>query len=207
MVVAKEEYAKLFPSMTIASPLFNTDGQKIAKRLSSQILKETKRIKVLLLEYKVYPSKIEISTEEALNPSLLSVKLDHKLKSKSMAVKQDIIQASLLIQRSREEISMLQCEMQNTLAFFEEKKIIDAEIINLTQAQSTTDFIRGSIALLHHLKLKVMKVIEDCNSRFATINKDLIVTESSAESLANEDSSSSESDSDCYDSDNDYSYL
>ena len=56
----------------------------------------------------------------------------------------------------------------------------------------TTDFARGSVALLDYLKLKVMKAIDDCNSRFTTINKDSTVVES----LQHENTSSTESDSD-----------
>ena len=78
--------------------------------------------------------------------------------------------------------------MQNIL----EQKIIDAEIVKQAQRWPCTDFARGSVALLHYLKLKVRKAIDDCNSRFTTINKDSRM----AESLQDEDSSSTESDSD-----------
>lgn len=71
-------------------------------------------------------------------------------------MKQDIIQACLLIQPSKEEIAMLHNEIENTLTFYQQKiKSIDAKILKLAQAKLTTDFTRGSIALLHHLKLKV----------------------------------------------------
>ena len=173
------------------------DGQKIAKRLSSQILKETKRIKTLLLNYSVCPSKVELSIKEALDPSVLSIKFDHRSKSKTMAVKQDLLQARLLIQRSQEEIDMLHCEMRNTLAFFQRKKdTIEAEIMKLKSF--STDFARGSIALLQHLKLKVMKAIEDCTCRFAI---GTVCDVSDPKALDNEsDSSDTESESDCYDS-------
>ena len=174
------------------------DGQKIAKRLSGQILKETKRIKTLLLNYSVCPSKVELSIKEALDPSVLSIKLDHRSKSKTMAVKQDLLQARLLIQRSQEEIDMIQCELHNTLAFFQRKKdTIDTEIVKLKLFNN--DFARGSIALLQHLKLKVTKAIDDCACRFAIVT-DSDVTDPQA--LANEESDSSctESKSDCCDS-------
>ena len=31
----------------------------------------------------------------------------------------------------------------------------------------TANFTRGSVALLHYLRLKVMKAVDDCNSRFS----------------------------------------
>ena len=102
-------------------------GQKIAKRLSGQILKETKKIKALLLDYNICPFEVEISTEETFDPSVLSSKLESTLRSRSSVVKQDIIQASLLIQRSEEEIAMLQNEIENTLTFYHQ--IIEAEIV------------------------------------------------------------------------------
>ena len=70
-------------------------------------------------------------------------------------------------------------------------------IVKLTQTEVTTDFTRGSVALLHHLKLKVMKAIDDCNSRFAAID------ENSEELDKDSSSTESESDSDCYDSEDD----
>ena len=49
-------------------------------------------------------------------------------------MKQDIIQASLLIQRSKEK-AMLHNEIENTLTFHQQKiKSIDAEILKLAQS-------------------------------------------------------------------------
>ena len=183
-------------------PYSYLDGQKIAKRLSGQILKETKKIKALLLDYNICPFEVEISTEEAFDPSVLSSKLESTLRSRSSVVKQDIIQASLLIQRSEEEIAMLQNEMENTLTFYHQKiKIIEAEIVKQTQAEVTTDFTRGSVALLHYLRLKVMKAIDDCNSRFSIVGEDA----KSAEPLSefDNDSSSTESETDYSESEDD----
>lgn len=190
--------------MTLCVPC-SIDGQKIAKRLSGQILKESKRIKTLLLDYNMCPFQIEISPEEAFDPSILSSKLDSTLQSRSSLMKQDIIQTSLLIQRSKEEIAMLQCEIENTLTFYQQKvKSIDAEIIKLTQEKLTTDFTRGSIALLHHLKLKVMKAIDDCNSRFSIINKDSKIAEPLPESDGDSSCTDSESDTEYSDNEDDY---
>ena len=65
----------------------------------------------------------------------------------------------------------------------------------------TTDFTRGSIALLHYLRLKVMKAIDDCNSRFSVVGEDA----KSAEQLSefDNDSSSTESDTDYSESEDD----
>ena len=59
-------------------PYSYLDGQKIAKRL---ILKETKKIKALLLDYNICSFEVEISTKEAFDP-VLSSKLESTLKSK-----------------------------------------------------------------------------------------------------------------------------
>ena len=94
---------------------------------------------------------------------------------------------------------MLHCEMQNTFAFFQGKKdTIEAEIVKLKSF--STDFARGSIALLQHLKLQIMKAVEDCNCRFA-IGPGTVCDVPDPKALDDEsDSSGSESESDCYDS-------
>lgn len=76
--------------------------------------------------------------------------------------------------------------------YLQKERAIDAEIVRLTQEQVKNDYSRGAVALLHHLKLKVMKAIDDCNSRFAAIHTSKIV-----ETLQDDEaSSSSESESD-----------
>ena len=70
--------------------LLNADGQKIAKRLSSQIIKETSNLKKLVLEYnaRTIPDP-ELSIEAAIDPhSTLFV-------SSVTKRKRDIIQAYL----------------------------------------------------------------------------------------------------------------
>ena len=130
--------------------------------------------------------------------------MESTLKSRSSVVKQDIIQASLLIQRSEEEIAMLQNEIENTLTIYHQKiKIIEAEIVKQTQAEVTTDFTRGSVALLHYLRLKVMKAIDDCNSRFSVVGEDAYAKSAEPLSEFDNDSSSTESDTDYSESEDD----
>lgn len=85
------------------------DGQKIAKKLSIQISKETNNIKSLLEDGKL------LSIPEALDPSTYSTILSTPHFSES---KQQLIEAFLMMKRSTEEIIILRTEMKNTAHYY-----------------------------------------------------------------------------------------
>ncbi len=107
------------------------DGQKIAKKLSIQISKETKNIKSLLPIYNSCKSTLEygklLSIPEALDPSTYSTILSTPHFSES---KQQLIEAFLMMKRSTEEIIMLRTEMKNTAHHYKKKQLIIIQVID-----------------------------------------------------------------------------
>ena len=140
--------------------LLNADGQKIAKRLSSQITKETSNLKKLVLEYnaRTIPDP-ELSIEAAIDPhSTLFV-------SSVTKRKQDIIQAYLRKKRSEEEIELLKSEMKQTLHYLEQKeKMLTCACRSI--AQCSEHFHLGAHNILTQFKWKVQLCIEKTRKAF-----------------------------------------
>ena len=97
------------------------DCQKIAKKLCSQISKETKCVKSLLDEYHachvVESSSCELSLSEALDPVLIRIHLT----SYSDTVtdeKLEIIQAYLIVCPGCEEVAMLREDAKNMVCYY-----------------------------------------------------------------------------------------
>jgi len=106
--------------------LIPVDGQKIAKKLSVQISKETKKIKSLLPEYNACQVVIggdsaPLLLLEALDPSLLAAVLKPN-SSLPFVSKRKLIDAYIMMKRSSEEISMLDTEMENTTQYYLDRK-------------------------------------------------------------------------------------
>ena len=146
--------------------------QKIAIKLSIQISKETSDIKRLLQEYNTClmctqePSATPLSLDVALDPSILSAQ--KKCDSIFSGPKQDIVEASLLLKRSNEEIELLEGEMKNTCQHYERKKsTITTELQKLQQKAGP--FERGAIALLHTKLLEVDRYLDDCRKLTAIV--------------------------------------
>ena len=99
----------------------NIGGQKIAKKLSTQVSKETRVLKALLQEYNACQAILTgnysgLTLMDALDSSTLAHILHPKLCAYTPG-KQEIINAYLIMTRSIEEIEMLQSEMQNIIYF------------------------------------------------------------------------------------------
>ena len=96
------------------------DGQKVAKRLSVQIAKETKKVTHLLQQYNdctiVHPTgSVSVSLQDVLNPQdafwLSSfVTTCNATPAVPHSVKQELIRSHLLIKRSSEERNMIRKE-------------------------------------------------------------------------------------------------
>ena len=139
-----------------------TDGQKIAKRLSSQIGLEMK-ISGILKQYSALMAKnhrqssIELSIVLDLSSSFWVSSDNDESSEPSIHVKQAVVQNYLLIQRSSEELMLLDQEMHNTLQYFEKRMVcIKAKIEDLNQAEEQTCYSRGAVCLLSKLLTKVM---------------------------------------------------
>ena len=146
--------------MTTIVHCYLADGQKIAKKLSLQISKETKKIKELLPEFNachVVVSKHEpLQLQEVLDSSKLTT-IVHPHSSSS---KRELIDAYFTIKRADEEISMVAMEMTYTRQHYVHE--ISAVQNCIQQYSKKTDaFSRGSVALLHGLLTKLnIRVIE-----------------------------------------------
>ena len=103
----------------------DTDGQKIAKRLSNGINKQTSRAKQLLEEYNAICSEISPSFSHLLLTDILSTDSEiwqQQLSGASLSVplniKKDITDAYILIQRCDEELQLIKTEMSNALDYW-----------------------------------------------------------------------------------------
>ena len=117
---------RIYLSLYYVSSFVSIDGQKIAKRLSVNITKETRTAKKLLQEYNtaastVNDAHIPICLEEALLPDSDFWQTVHVAMPGSSALswstKKDITSAYLLKKRSEEELCLLKEEMQNVLVY------------------------------------------------------------------------------------------
>ena len=129
------------------------EGQKIAKKLSLQISKETKKIRELLPEFNACRSVSSecapLEMEEALDPTTLTTIVDTSVSHS----KREFIDTFLRIRRSDEEIAMLTMEMNCTVAHYEHE--VQA-VLNCIESytQKRDAFSRGAIALLRSLLCK-----------------------------------------------------
>ena len=175
-----------------------SDGQKIAKKLSFQISKETKSVKKLLEEYSACQSSLpdKIYLPEALDPSFIGNKL-HKMGtwgSVASGKKRAIIDAYLAACRSKEEIEMLKEDASNNCAFYERKfEIITAKLQSLSSQEDL--FSRGAKALLRNFMDLTTRHIERSKITKQLMNSKIDQhTVMSMEELSSDDSSSESND-------------
>ena len=130
-----------------------TDGQKIAKKLCTQISKETKRVKILLEEYHschfLLQMPSEISLSDALNPSFVRTLLASfsDVPTTVTADKLEAIQAYLMASRSREEVSMLREDVVNIVSYYDKKKEV-LRCAAFSLVSNSDPYSRGSLSLL-----------------------------------------------------------
>ena len=110
----------------------HTDGQKIAKRLAKQISRESKIVKDLLLEYNLccLDDDHRLPLSSAFKLEFLSTLLTIAHSSPERNKRQEIIEEYFLLLRSREEIELLEAEVNNAMQHYSVKKdTIEAEIL------------------------------------------------------------------------------
>ncbi len=153
----------------------NIDGQKIAKKLCSQVSKETKVIKCLLEEYHACQSVCDdssdiISLSEALDPLSIRVRVEsfNALATTGDRNKEEAIQSYLILCRSKEEINFLKDDALNVIRYYERKKqVVYDKIAHLSTRIDS--FSRGSIALLHLLLMDVDNLLKQGQSTLQTM--------------------------------------
>ena len=158
----------------------HADGQKIAKRLSIGITKETGNVRNLLSDYNTTSSlvgnSITVPLAEVLSPDAdfwqnrvphaLSTSLSHDM---SWNIKKDIAQAYLLIQRCEEELVLLAEEKQNVLTYWSyQKESIQKQLATLSNP--STLHAMGSRALLQKYLCKVDLMYSTALASFSAVD-------------------------------------
>ena len=188
--------------------LIHADGQKIAKKLSTSISKETKRAKQLLVEYNEACSELHHQSPTAL-PEILSPNSDFwaRISPTQYAescqvpwkVRRDIVQAYLLMQRSEEEKQLLKEDMYATLTYWLER--IECIAKATKEIGSSADrFSRGATCSLQQLKWEAELHLSTATEAFGSlITIPTVVMEKyklPSSDFVSEDSSDSSCDSD-----------
>lgn len=157
--------------------LFIIEGQKIAKRVSSQITKETRRIKSLLEDYSASLSPTESPIEsillsDALDPSAI----EHRLQTLGIwfqtvasGEKREVMDAYLMLCRSNEDLSMLKEEAQNTVTYYEERKYSLLKAIEHLSSNIDT-YSRGITAILHQMLAVSCVKLKQCHQVVQAMN-------------------------------------
>ena len=180
----------------------HADGQKIAKKLSTSISKETKRAKQLLVEYNEACSELHhqspTSLLEILSPSsdfwarLSAVQYAESCQV-PWKVRRDIVQAYLLMQRSEEEKQLLKDDMYATLTYWLERIECIARTIKETSF-SADRFSRGATCSLQQLKWEAELHLSTAIEAFGSlITIPTVVMEKYKSDFVSEDSSDSDS--------------
>ena len=147
---------------------FGTDGQKIAKKLSSGIGKEMKKIHTILEEFN---AGIQLGGDHSLVSELLSPDADFWQSSRATttsipwSMQRKISQAYLLIRRTEEESCLLREEMQQVIAYWE--VYIAGALLNYAGDESQAG--QGAKALLHKLVWQVEFNLTKVKSAFLPI--------------------------------------
>ena len=164
-----------------------TDGQKIAKKLSVQLSKETKKIKALLPEFNACQSVIEgrssLTLDEALDPSKLSVLLQPNASRFPSKCRQELIDAYIMVKRTTEEIEMLESEMRNTKQYYVDRKSTVQTTIE-SFSQKGDAFSRGAVAFLRNLETEANIRIRECTELFVPSDQGHANDESDSDSMS-----------------------
>ena len=153
--------------------LFLTEGQKIAKKLSIQVSKETRTLRALLEEYNTCQaisrdSSSSLTLHDVLDSSVLAKILNPKL-STYRPDRQQITSAYLMLTRSHEEMEMLQSDMKNVVLYYETRaKAIEDTIKEPCQLGPL--YVRGAHALLQNMLPEANVQLAKCKQLFATCN-------------------------------------
>ena len=145
-----------------------TEGQKIAKKLSTQVAREIKKIKALLQEYNacqaVAGSTCCLTVADALDSAMLTQILHPKLCALTPD-KQELINSYIMLTRRKEVVEMLKCDMSNVLHYYNDRKAIITSTIESFQQES--DYSRGACNLLKDLLHATNLHMDVCRKSFS----------------------------------------
>lgn len=141
-----------------------SDGQKIAKKLSQQILRETKVIKQLIQDYNscCKGSSNELTLSEALDPLGVATQLELAGLAKpgclSCGKKRPLIDAYLMLSRSKEELAMLDEDIKNINYYKERDTAIRKEMDSCNSCSGGFD-LQIKLAVKKHFYTKFYRKI------------------------------------------------
>ncbi len=183
-----------FVSHIIAFTLL-TDGQKIAKKLCSQISKETRGIQALVKAINEVLEVDPLCLAEALDPSTLKLRLQFLGMQPTYLVEErrKIVQAYLTLMRSKEELELLINDAKNVDAHY--SNLRQHIIQELDRLECGSSFSQGTKALLHRHLTVVDELLRQSHKTVEVMLK----SEPCMPALLDSDSS----DSDCSDDDYD----
>ena len=149
---------------------FFLDGQKIAKKLSTQIAKESQKLKSLLPEYNVCRSvngESTMSLAEAFDTEKLLMVLPGRHRMSSSESRRQTIDAYIMLSRTNEEVTLLQSEIENFSLYYTAIRSVVTRLV-ADYSKDQTDFSRGAVSLLHNMLFKVENTLKNCCSPLDT---------------------------------------
>lgn len=155
LLKSKLKYAGIPIINSIIVLMCNVDGQKIAKKMSKQITKQTSTINNIVKKVNNARSVIDSSSgpvdiSDVLKPDGSFWK-SAKMYNESIPsdVKHEVIQNYLLLERSKEEITLLNCDVGNMVDYYHtQESIFTTKIIQLVKNEVPSLYNRGCISLL-----------------------------------------------------------
>ena len=143
------------------------EGQKIAKKLSSQINKESITLQSLLEDYNACgvsndPYSEHLCLPDVFNPAVVEARLQSSGTWCSLAAgeKREIIDSYLVLCRCREEIAMLQEDANNVLAYYTRRKSVIQEEIQRHSCQESL-YNMGATSLLHSALIETSRLLSE----------------------------------------------
>ena len=154
------------------------DGQKIAKKLSSSITKETKKAKQLHQAYistyaqlDEHYNDVSFADILAVDSSFWQSPLEEGKSSYGIpfSLKRDIVQSYLLSKRSTEELALLKSSLKNMLKYLELKiHRIEMYVKKLDNALATSDYTQYEMGAKCSLK-QYLSSLEDQQAKASRV--------------------------------------
>ncbi len=140
------------------------DGQKIAKKLSTQITKETKKLKALLAEYnacRAFDGEAFVTFEDIVDVSKVQTVLATSPVFCHEDERRETINLYLTWMRAEEEIDLLSSEIDRVYDYYLDKMNC-IERVSSELCQTDGAFHKGAVALLWKLKKDTALMIKNC---------------------------------------------
>ena len=171
--------ALMFTKKKIFNVFLYADGQNIAKKLCSGISKETRVARHLLEEYNAAACEFSPSDPAATLQEVLSLKSDFWVQGSPSVpessilwktreeTREEIIQASLTMKQSEEELQILKSDMICTVQFWFHRIETIANKLKALEHSPDTLYIRGVKNMLRKMKTDAELQCQKATSLFS----------------------------------------